>query len=720
MSWLRNAFGDIGAKMRVWLCDLTYTQQTIASDVMPAAVGCIATYLAKYLEGDVDTRVFKMPEILIAALENDTAPDVIGFSNYIWNRDLSAEIARVIKSKHPDVVTVMGGPNYPTTLLEQEAFVRDHPMFDFYVVKEGEIAFAKLVQSLCDNEFDPARVPLDLPSLHRVLPDGSFHASETEERIRDMNEIPSPYLTGLMDEFFDGKMLPIIQTNRGCPFRCTFCVEGMSYYSKVAKGGASKTRDEIHYIGERMAKLREHGFTRTDMFIADSNFGMYKEDMETCEAIAEIQEKYAFPEYINVATGKNQKKRVLDAARMIGGSLRISGSVQSLDKSVLENIERANIDEQEILDLALSASEVGANSYSEIILALPGDTRDAHLKTIQTIIEADFNTVALFQLMLLPGTDLASEESVQKWGMETQYRVLPRCYGSYELFGETIHAAEIERICVGNNSLSRQDYLDCRHFHLVVNLFYNDAVYKEVLRLIRQLGLSKYEWMKRVWSYRENANFNALVEQFLNETREELWDDEDELRAFTRDGNTIEKLVQGELGANLIFKYKTLGLVKHPRDLADVAKDTLATYLTENGADQDSIDLGMELIEFARLRMSGLFNESKNVYHGGFNYDVPLYSSTPVVGPAKQYRFDKSVEYSFRMSPDQQDTIENFKGIYGDSVIGLGRILSKVYVRKLYRHAEPVGGGEGHASDDLNNRELAIKEAQLSGLNEFT
>lgn len=124
----------VGSK--IWLADLTYTQQTISSDVMPAAVGCIATYTEKYLSSKPEVRIFKFPDQLALALQEDT-PHVIGFSNYAWNEDLSISFARVIKQKRPTVITVFGGPNYPTDPVEQEAFLRRYPMIDFYVVKEG-------------------------------------------------------------------------------------------------------------------------------------------------------------------------------------------------------------------------------------------------------------------------------------------------------------------------------------------------------------------------------------------------------------------------------------------------------------------------------------------------------------------------------------------------------------------------------------------------------
>ena len=103
----------MGQSPHVWLADLTYTQQTISSDIMPAAIGGIATYTKRHLGDSAVIRIFKFPEKLAAALERGPVPQVIGFSNYAWNRDLSAKFARVINTHHPRVVTVIGGRSTP-------------------------------------------------------------------------------------------------------------------------------------------------------------------------------------------------------------------------------------------------------------------------------------------------------------------------------------------------------------------------------------------------------------------------------------------------------------------------------------------------------------------------------------------------------------------------------------------------------------------------------
>src|SRR3972149_4639162 len=67
-----------------------------------------------------------------------------------------------------------------------------------------------------------------------------------------LNDIPSPYLTGLFDKFFKHAGIPLIETNRGCPFTCTFCQQGGEYYTKVVHFDVSRVREEIMYIADRI------------------------------------------------------------------------------------------------------------------------------------------------------------------------------------------------------------------------------------------------------------------------------------------------------------------------------------------------------------------------------------------------------------------------------------------------------------------------------------
>ena len=65
--------------------------------------------------------------------------------------------------------------------------------------------------------------------------------------LNDLNDIPSPYLNGLLDPFFEGTYIPVLETNRSCPYRCTFCAWGIGTV-KLAKFDDERILKEIGYI----------------------------------------------------------------------------------------------------------------------------------------------------------------------------------------------------------------------------------------------------------------------------------------------------------------------------------------------------------------------------------------------------------------------------------------------------------------------------------------
>lgn len=683
--WVRS-FGSNGANPMtvIWLADLTYTQQTIASDIIPAGVGMIGEFVEQSLPGMVDIEIFKFPEELADRL-SEGAPDIIGFSNYIWNSSLSYAFAERIREVYPSTVTVMGGPNFPTVLSEQEAFVSDRPAIDFFVTKEGEVAFLRLIEALMEAGMNKSGISDTLPNVVFQKDDGAFVASLLVERITDLTLLPSPYLSGKMDPFIDGRLLPVIQTNRGCPFACTFCTEGQGYWSKVRRKSEEVIRKEIRYIADKLSDLPKEK-RRSDLLIADSNFGMFKEDLDVCQVIADVQEERDYPRYINVATGKNKKERVLDAARIVNGAMKLAGSVQSLDENVLDNIKRRNISASEIVDLALSAGEIGTNTYSEVILALPGDSVEGHFSTLKTLVDSGFNMISMYQLMILPGTELGLDETKLKYDMTCRFRVLPRCFGVYDVVGKTISVAEIEEICVSNNTLSYQDYLSCRTMDFIVNVFYNDGVFEEIIQLLGLKGLSCWAWLEKIYDYRP-LQFQELIDAFISETEGELWTDKEALKAQIDCPEIVEKYIEGEIGNNLMFTYKALSMTRYFPTICDVALTTAVEYLrNECPDDAETIELAEDIVNFKRMQLEDLFDDAAP-RHASFKFDVAGFASAPTSerNGISKFRYPEPRQAKFRQSDEQIKTLNAYTDLFGNDLPGLTRILSRVYVKQLFR-----------------------------------
>ena len=674
--------------MKIWLADLTYTQQSIASDVVPAGIGLLAEYLEFRVPDAGDVRLFKYPEDMISAFEKDV-PDIIGFANYVWNSALSLRFAKEIKANFPDTIIIFGGPNFPMAAHEQLGVLNANPWIDYYVMKEAEAAFAALVAALMDPNTDRTKIGESVPNLAYLGPNGELCASSEAQRLPSLSDIPSPYQSGRLDEFLDGRLLPVIQTARGCPFSCAFCTEGQLYWNKVRH----KTRDliagEVSYIAARMAALPEDQ-RRTDLLIADSNFAMFPQDIDTCKAIAVTQRDYNYPHYINVATGKNKKERVLEAAKLVGGAMKLSGSVQSLDPTVQENMRRSNISSEQIMEMAIQSSEIGANTYSEVILALPGDTKQAHFSTLKTLVDAGFNMISMYQLMLLTGTEFGSDEAVQKYGMDIRYRVVPRCFGSYDFLGQRLNVAEIEEICVANSTLSYTDYLECRKMNFLVNVFFNDGVFSEIIALLKILKISPWSWLERIHKSADDTDFQELIDLFLEETGAELWRERQPLEDFVASGDVTEQYLSGELGSNLIFKFKSLSMTQYFSAVCRVSLQTISDVLNAELPDASNvIALAKEIIDYNRLQVENLFDNDDFPRQGVFQYDVTKISLSEDIANFELPKFDSAQRIEFSLSDEQRQSIKSYTDLFGNDVRGLTRILSRVFLKQFFRQPGP-------------------------------
>jgi radical SAM superfamily enzyme YgiQ (UPF0313 family) len=670
----------------VWLCDLTHTKQTVASNTIPLAIGSIASYAKKHLGELIHIRLFKYPEELINSFLIKP-PHIIGFSNYVWNLDLSYSIASHIKKISPNIVVVFGGPNYPTNVTEQESFIKQKNNIDFYVYREGEAGFLLLLKALLANKLNIAETKQsNLPNCH-FLVDGDFYFKNSNARI-ELEEVPSPYTTGLLDGFFDGQLMPLVQTNRGCPFSCIFCSESDKYFNKVSFRNPDHVVDEFKYIAQHIKGNK-------NMFIADSNFGMYQQDLLISQGIAKLKETHNFPDYIHVATGKNAKERVLEAARITGGLFRLSASVQSTDPDVLKNIKRQNISPKTIIYLAKMAAKIGSNTYAEIILALPGDNKKAHFKSIEDVINANLNYIRCFTLMLLKGTELNSEETISGYGLVSKYRVLPRCFGVYK-FGETnLLSVETEKVCVANNTLTFEDYLECRLFALTIEIFYNDGILSELLSFIDRYDIMPYEFLKRVHDRRDGLPelLSGAYKDFLKETKEELWESEKLLLEYAKDEGIIKKLIEGELGSNLIFKYKALSFIKIMEDIHEVGLQVAKDIIREKQiSDKDEISAFLdEFIKYSLYKKINLL-ECDLIYEDIFQYDLISAESGDLNGKPVDWKLIKPITLRFYHDNQQKEVINFHRQEFGMSIVGIGRILSRLHVKKMYRKVAAIKG----------------------------
>jgi radical SAM superfamily enzyme YgiQ (UPF0313 family) len=445
-----------------------------------------------------DMRLFKDPNKFLDAITNEK-PDLVALSNYIWNKNLQLEFAKYIKMLHPDCITVMGGPNYnfsEATWIEQ--FARKNRQIDFHIEGEGESKFYNVAACCVVNDFDLSAVMaanlagatfID-PCTDRLIVNGLMPAeglwSRLEDlnldrkngRLRDLDDVPSPYLTGLLDEFLaDPNFCPIIETNRGCPYACTFCDWGAMSKSSSAMFSTERVVEELRYIAE-------HNVCKTSyLYIGDANFGLFKRDIEFARLLRELKDSRGFPQNVYMYFAKNSSEKVVRIAEILKDMTPISLSRQTQNEEVLKIIKRSNISTDTFNSVAALAKSLGIDSYVELIYTLPGESKKSFYAGVREVMKQNTDSLHMFPAMLLDGSEMGTQASRTRYGLKGEWRWIDGCAGSYG----PVNAIEFEEIIASTKVMSREDYMEVRLFHFLQALFLDTKIYKDVEVLLGDL-----------------------------------------------------------------------------------------------------------------------------------------------------------------------------------------------------------------------------------------
>ncbi|MAF80577.1 hypothetical protein CL628_01035 [bacterium] len=667
--------------IEISFADLSHTGKTVDANFFPLGSGFVAAYAQEYLGDEINVQLFKYPTDFADYL-GETIPRIACFANYSWNLNLNYEFARRLKERHPGVVIIFGGPNYPVEEDggEQEMFLRTHSAIDLYVDGEGEAAFTELYKILAGLDFDVEEFKTQetqAPNTHYVL-GKKFIRGPSLPRIKDVNTIPSPFLNGMMDKFFDDTLTPLMQSHRGCPYSCVFCHDGIKYMSKMSRFTQERIDAEITYIQERSIL--------PDLCFADLNFGIYKEDLDTAHLLAGLQKKHGWPKVVQSSPAKNNKDRLIEISRILEDGFLVSASVQHTDPEVLENIKRSNISLGQLADMARETTEGKTGSYSEVILCLPGDTREKHKRSVFDMLDLGLNEMRMYQFILLAGSEGASKEYRNKFEYDIRYRVLPRCFGNYRIFDEDFTTFEFHEVCVGNSTLSYEDYVQCRRFNLMVEIFNNGGIFEELLMLLDREGIARSAFFKKL---DENVYSNDALAHIFRDYKEDedknFWSSKEELETFLKTPEAIEKYLSGEYGANQIMQFRSLAFVEHMDDVSAIAFATARKLLDEVGAVHEQTDdyLG-ELAQYIKLKKSDLLSLEQSVKRT-FHYDFVKLSGVRFKEDPFDFGVPGGLDISFNYSDKQFQDISAYFQQYGRTITGLGHFMQRAYVASLYR-----------------------------------
>lgn len=302
----------------------------------------------------------------------EPCPRIIGLGVYIWNAELLAQVAALLRADAPETVLVLGGP-------EMVDCDEDAPLAaaaDYIVVGEGEIAFAALAQQLLSGN----------------RPAGKMIAATPP----DLEALPDPYVFYSAEDI--RQRVLYVESSRGCPYRCAFCLSSrdsrVRYYPMEPFLGGMNA---LLARGARHFKFTDRTFNTNDaraLAILDfflqqpyQDIQLHFEIMPDRMSPALLEKMAAFP----------------------SGGLHLELGVQSVSPETQRRIHRNQNIVKTMETIEFLRTKTGAALHADLIVGLPSDTREDVRRGFTMLVNAGIHELQVGMLKRLRGTAIAGD-----------------------------------------------------------------------------------------------------------------------------------------------------------------------------------------------------------------------------------------------------------------------------------------------------------------------
>ncbi len=469
---------------------------------LPYAVGTMLAYCKQDAEIN---RIYDFPDIIFSREKLETAtnkieaPYLVGFSCSVWNMEYNKALAKLIKEKYPECIIVFGGHsvNENSELLATEEYI------DILMLGEGEETLHSLLLNLNSGS-------LEQVNNIAFRKDGKIFATERAYRM-DISQYPSPYLSGIFDEIMaknpDTDFLAVLETNRGCPYSCSYC--DWTAGRKMRFFPMEKVLAEINWLSEHKIAY---------CFCADSNFGMFDRDVQVAEALIEAKKKTGYPEVFRPCYEKNSAERVFkicSSLNSVGMDKGATMAYQTLSDEALANIGRKNLTMEHFSSLMKKYNQDGIPTYSELILGLPGETKESFCKGICKLFEnGQHNSVSVYYCEILPNSEMAQPEYLEKHGIEVMKVGFNHIHSAPQKDEEVKEYSYLVR---STATMSREDWVYANLFSICVQTFHSLGILRYfAMYLHEEKGVSYYDFYASLLQFilKGNGKLNKLWNTF--------------------------------------------------------------------------------------------------------------------------------------------------------------------------------------------------------------
>ena len=357
-------------------------------------------------------------------------PDVVGFSCYIWNIEETIKVIQMLKTVLPETKIVLGGPEVS---YDSNHWLRKVPEIDYIIMGEGEVSFKELLHYFNGD------IPLNEVRGICYLQDGKFKVHAQPPKI-DLRELPSPFRFE-EDLPYLGKRIQYIETSRGCPFSCQFCLSsievGVRYFNR------EKIKEDIRFLmdhGAKTIKFVDRTFNISRSYAMEMFQFLIDEHKPGVVFQFEITADIMRPEVIQFLNENAPK-----------GLFRFEIGVQSTNDLTNDLVKRRQNFEKLTRTVTMVKEGGKIDQHLDLIAGLPEEDYMSFRKTFNDVFAMRPEELQLGFLKLLRGTGLRVE--AEKYGY-TYVDVSP-----YEIFS--------------NNVLSFDDIVRIKHAEDVLEKYWN-------------------------------------------------------------------------------------------------------------------------------------------------------------------------------------------------------------------------------------------------------
>lgn len=469
---------------------------------LPYSVGCIAAYLKRDEE---IMKHYEIPDIVVMrekiedVLKRFDNPSFVAFSCFTWNIEYNKILAKELKKRFPSVIIIFGGHSVP----HGSSFLDEYDFIDFLMHNEGEETTALFLKALANGE-----------SLYNV-PNISFRAEEgnvTTQTVHpcDISSYPSPYTDGIFDNIMkenpDKEFHATLETNRGCPYGCSYCE--WCFTKKIRPFPLEKIKREIEWIAKNKIKY---------CYCADANFGIMERDVEIAEYVIEQKKKYGYPDVFKPCYAKESDETVFRAGYLLNKNHIDKGvtlAYQSLDKKTLENIGRKNLTLEHFASLDAKYDEAGIPTYTELILGLPGETYESFCKGMCRLLDSgQNNSMTVYECQVYPNAPMGDTQYQEKFGIKTSKIPLLGIHYNPEFNG----VPEYFDIITETATMPKSDWVKACMFSVILQTFHHLGLIRYfAIYLHLEKGISYYDLYNSLFDYIYKENKGFLNEFFVS------------------------------------------------------------------------------------------------------------------------------------------------------------------------------------------------------------